>query len=120
MHSKSDKIQIMISAESNEVINKLFDSLKNRYQNNLELMKDTEFVFDYVQLVYYKCHKINLNRGGSQLDSPDWIKQKKTIKKFLSIKKDKKWFQYTVTVVLNYKEIKKISAQNYKTKAFYK
>ena len=31
MHSKSDKKQIMISAESNEVINKLFDSLKNRY-----------------------------------------------------------------------------------------
>ena len=37
-----------------EVIQELFDSLKNRYQNNSESMKGTEFVFDYVQLLYYK------------------------------------------------------------------
>ena len=24
----------------------------------------------------YKCYKINLNWGGSYLDSPDWIKNK--------------------------------------------
>ena len=40
-------------------------------------MKDSEFVFDYVQLLYYKCHKINLNRDGSYIDSPDWINRKK-------------------------------------------
>ena len=34
MHSKSDNIEIMISDEADEVIKKLFDSLKNRYQNN--------------------------------------------------------------------------------------
>ena len=40
-------------------------------------MKASEFVFDYVQLLYYKCLKINFNRGGSYLDSPYWIKNKK-------------------------------------------
>ena len=40
-------------------------------------MEGSEFVFDYVQLLYYKCHKINPNRGGSYIDSPDWIKNKK-------------------------------------------
>ena len=40
-------------------------------------MKGSEFVFDYVYLLYYKCHKINLKRGGSYIDSPDWIKNKK-------------------------------------------
>ena len=34
-------------------------------------MKGTEFVFDYVHLLYYKFHKTNLNRGGSYKDSPD-------------------------------------------------
>ena len=34
-------------------------------------MKISEFVLDFVQLLYYKCHKINLNRGGSNIDSPD-------------------------------------------------
>ena len=74
MHSKSDNIEIMINDEADEVIKELFDSLKNRYQNNLESMKGSEFVFDYVHLLYYKCHKINLNRGGSYIDSPDWRK----------------------------------------------
>ena len=38
MHSKSDKIEIMVIDETDEVI-EFFDSLKNRYQNNLESMK---------------------------------------------------------------------------------
>ena len=36
MHSKNDNIEIMISDETDKVIEELFDSLKNRYQNNLE------------------------------------------------------------------------------------
>ena len=54
MHSKSDNIEIVINDEANEVIKELSDSLKNRYQNNLESMKGNEFFFDYVQLLYYK------------------------------------------------------------------
>ena len=77
VHSKSDNIEIMINDEADEVIKELSDSLKNRYQINLESMKGSEFVFDYVHLLYYKCHKINLNPGGSYIDSPDWIKNKK-------------------------------------------
>ena len=77
MHSKSEKIEIMSSYEADEVIIKLFDSLKNRYRNNLESMRGSEFVFDYVQLLYYKCHKTNFNRDGSYISSPDWINNKK-------------------------------------------
>ena len=61
MHSKSDNIEIMVSDKADEVIKKLFDSLKNRYQNYLQPMRGSEFVFDYVQLLYHKCHKINFN-----------------------------------------------------------
>ena len=78
MQSKSGNIKSKISDEADEVTKKLFDSLKNRYQNNLQSMRGSEFVFDYVQLLYYKCHKINLNCGGSYMDSPDWIKNKKS------------------------------------------
>ena len=55
MHPKSDNIEIMISDEADEIIEELLDSLKNRYQNNLESMRDGEFVFDYVHLLCYKC-----------------------------------------------------------------
>ena len=40
-------------------------------------MKGSEFVFNYVQLLCYKCFKINPNHGGSYIDSSDWIKNKK-------------------------------------------
>ena len=32
---------------------KLFKLLKNRYQNNLEWIKGSEFSLDYVDLMYY-------------------------------------------------------------------
>ena len=38
----------MISDEADKVIKKLFHSLKRRYQNHLEFIKTSEFVFDYV------------------------------------------------------------------------
>ena len=35
------------------------------YQNNLEKsMVGSEFIFYSVQLMYYKCHKVNFRRGG--------------------------------------------------------
>ena len=64
----------MINDEADEIIKDLFHSLKNGYQNNLVSIKASEFVFNYVQLLFYECYKINLNRGGSYIDSPDWIK----------------------------------------------
>ena len=60
-------------------------------------MKGSEFVFDYVHLLYYKFHEINPNRGGSYIDSPDWIKNKKATINSIN-KKDKKCVQYAVTV----------------------
>ena len=79
MHSKTDYIQIMISDEADEIMTELFVLLKNRYQNSLESIKGSKFVFDYVQLLYFKCHKINRNCGGSYTDSPDWIKNKRAL-----------------------------------------
>ena len=109
MHSKSDNIEIMISDEADEVMKKVFDSLKNRYKK-IGLMRNSEFVFDYVKLLYYKCHKINRNRSGSYLDSPDSIKNKKTTINPIN-KKDNKCFQYVITVELNYKGIGKYAGR---------
>ena len=117
IHSKSDNIKIVINDEADEAIKILFDSLKNRYQNNLESIKGSEFVFDHVHLLHYKCHKINPNRGGSHIDSPDWIKNKKATINPIN-KNDNKCFQYAVTVALNYEEIGKHSERITKIKPF--
>ena len=75
MHSKTDNTEIMVNDEADEVIKKFFDLLKKRYQNNLKSIKGSEFVFDYVHLLYYKRRKINVNRGGLYINSHDWIKR---------------------------------------------
>ena len=101
------------------MIKELFDSLKYRYQNCLESMESCEVVFDFVQLLYYKSHQINPNRGRWYIDSNDWIKNKKTAINHIN-EKDNKCFKFNVTVALNYEEIKKKSAKNNKNQTFYK
>ena len=72
MHSKSDTIEVRTYDNADEVVEEIFESLLSRFQIELETsMKGSEFVFDGVNLLYYKCHKINFKRDGSYIDSPD-------------------------------------------------
>ena len=95
----------MINNEADEVIEKP-QLLRSKYQNNLELMKCSKSLFDYVHLLYHKYHKINLNSDGLYVDSTDWIKTKKATTNPIN-KKHNKCFQYAVTVPLNHEEINK-------------
>ena len=52
MYSKSVNIEIKINDEASKVIKKFFKSLRNRYQDNLESMKNSELLFDYVYLLH--------------------------------------------------------------------
>ena len=45
-------------SDANDVIDKHFKSLCSRFKENLETsMKGSDFIFDSVQLMYYKCLK---------------------------------------------------------------
>ena len=78
MHSKSYNIEFMSYDNANEVANELFESLLSRYQIGLEKsMRRSDFIFELVQLLYCKCHKIHFKREGSYIDFRDWIKKKK-------------------------------------------
>ena len=64
IHSKSDNIEITINEKADEVIEKLFKVLLNRYRIGLQtLTRGSDFIFDCVWLWYYKCHKINFKQG---------------------------------------------------------
>ena len=105
MYTTSNNIEIMIGYEIGEIIGELFESLLKIYQEGLKKsMKGSEFVYDSIDLLYYKHHKTSLNRGGSYIDSPEWLKNKQaTISPNYS---DNKCFQYAVTVALNHEQIK--------------
>ena len=78
MYTKSNNTEIMMGSNTNEVVEKLFESLLQIYQEYLEeKMRGSEFVFDGVNALYYDLNKISLNRGRSYIDSPKWLKNKK-------------------------------------------
>ena len=110
MHSKSDNIKIIINNESDEVMKELFDSLDYRYRvicNQWKVVTLSSIIF-----IYWIINVINPNCGRwLHIDSPKWIKNKKTAINPIN-KKDDKCFQYAVTVALNHKENKGIRFQN--------
>ena len=80
IHAKSENVEIMMGGETDEIIEKLFKSLLQRYQDGLEeSMNGSEFNFDIVDVLYYDLNRISLNKGGSYIDSPEWLKNKKAI-----------------------------------------
>ena len=70
MHTKSHYIEIMMGSET-----KLHESLLQSYQEGEESMRGSEFVHDSIELLH---QKISLKRGRSYIDSPKWLKNKKS------------------------------------------
>ena len=74
MHTNSDNIEIIMGSETDDVIDELLKSFLQKYQEGLE-----NSIFDSAYLLYYNLQKISLNRkGSSYIDSPKWLKNKKS------------------------------------------
>ena len=53
MHPSSENIKSTPHNDANEVVTELFESLRSKYQDNLEtLIRGSDFIFDSVQLMY--------------------------------------------------------------------
>ena len=102
MYTRSDNIEIMFDDDNDDIIEQLFESLLKEYEENLQnKMRGSEFEFDGVN--YF--NKTSINRDGSYIDSPKWLKDKKST---ISPKSnDDQSFQYAVTLALNLDKIKK-------------
>ena len=100
MHTRSDNIEIMIGKDNDEIIEDLFKSFLQKYEENLQnKVRGSYFEFDGINFLYYDFNEISLNRGGSYIDSPKWLKDKKS--KINPKNNDNKCFQYAVTLALN-------------------
>ena len=96
----------------------LFVSFLQKYQEGLEeSMRGSEFVYDNVDVLYYSLNKVSLSRGGSYIDPPNWLKNKKATKNPQN-KKDDKCFQYALTVALNHEQTKNNPERISKIKPF--
>ena len=105
VHTKSDNIEIMISIETSDAINELFNTFRRRYQEGLETkMKGSSFTFERIDLLEYHIHKISLNRGSSYINSPEWIKNKGVTINPKNAENNT-CFQYAITAALNHQNI---------------
>ena len=63
MRIKSNTVEIMMGSETDNVIEDLFRSLLQRYQEGLEeSMRGSEFIFDSVDALYYDLNKNKLKQ----------------------------------------------------------
>ena len=67
----SNKVSIMQGKET-YIIREIFRSFLHNYQEKLKMIKGSDFVFESVDLMDYKLHKVRLKRGGSYVKSPKW------------------------------------------------
>ena len=112
MHTRSVNEEFMNGSDTDEIIKKLF-----RYRENLqEKMKGSDFAFEGVNYLYYDLNKISISKGGSYIDSPKWLKDKKST--INPKNNDYKCFQYAVTLALNLDKINKNSQRISKIKPF--
>ena len=69
----SDNVSIIPGENTNVIIKKTSKSFLHNYQEELKMIKGSDFVFESVDLMDYKLHKARLKRGGSYVKSPKWL-----------------------------------------------
>ena len=117
MHTRSNNEEFMNGSDTDEIIKELFKSILQRYQENLqEKKRGSDFAFDGVNFLYYDFNKISISGGGSYIDSPKWLKNKKSI--INPKNNDYKCFQYAITLALNLDKINKNSQRISEIKPF--
>ena len=117
MYTRSDNVEIMFGDDNDDIIEQLFESLLQKYEENLQnKMRGSEFEFDGVNFLHYDFNKTSINRGGPYTDSPKWLKDKKST--INPKNNDDKCFQYAVTLALNLDKIKKDPQRISKIKPF--
>ena len=106
IYTKSEPVEIFMGSNTKDVIYKLFNTILQRFQRVQETSneRESEFIPDSVELLYYHFQRIDIRRAESYIVSPDWIASKKaTIKPKNG--KDNKCFQWSIISGLNYNKI---------------
>ena len=108
IYSASEPVEIFIGSHTEDVIDTLFNTTLQRFQQAQETSNDngSEFIPESVELLYYYFQKIKIRRAESYIMSPNWIvKKKATIN--LKNEKDNNCFQWAIIPGLNYNKINK-------------
>ena len=79
MHPISEPVETFMGSNTKDVIDKLFNTLLQRFQKSQETSNQRwrKFIPDSVELLYYYFQRIDIRRAESYIISSDWIASKK-------------------------------------------
>ena len=108
IYSASKPVEIFMGSDTKDVIDRLFDTTIERFQQAIVTSQKngSEFAHESVGLLYYYFMKIDIRRPDTYVKSPDWIANKGAIINPKN-EKDNKCFQWSTTWGLNYNKSKK-------------
>ena len=117
MHTRSNSAEFMNGSETEEITQSLYRSLLQNYNDNLqEKMRGSDFVFNGINYFFYDFNRVSISKGGSYIESPKWLKDKKST--INQKNNDNKCFQYATTLTLKFKKINKDPQRISKIKPF--
>ena len=101
----------MWGSDTEDIIREVFRSLLHNYQEELKIIKGSDFVFKSVELMDYKLHRVRLRRGRSYIKSPEWLLHKGAT---INPKNENyvECLQCSTISALNYNEITKEEFEN--------
>ena len=71
-----NNISIMWGSDTNDIIRELFRSFLHNYQEELKIISGSDFVFESVELMDYKLHRVRLRRDESYIKFSEWLLNK--------------------------------------------
>ena len=78
--SSSDNMTCILSSDTSKILDLLLTSLYEKYQEDLSIScTSSSFVFESVEECNIHFHKIDLRRGATYIEAPDWLKNKKAV-----------------------------------------
>ena len=72
----------MRGRNTDDIIRELFRYFLYNLQDELKIIKGSDFVFGSVDLTDYKLHRIRLRSGGSYIKSLEWLANKMVVNNF--------------------------------------
>ena len=110
IYTWSNNLIIRQGENTNHIIREIFNSFLHNYRQELKIIKGSDFVFESVDLMDYKLHRVHLKRGGSYIKSPKWLENKKAT---INPKNDDdKCLRWSIIFALNYNDIMKKEFEN--------
>ena len=94
----------MEGTDHEELLAEMFREILRQYEIVSQALEDSDFVFVRIVEMTYHCHKVDMVRGGSYIELPEWVKLKHCCINPKNID-DNECFKWAVTVALHHQEI---------------